>query len=84
MTTDQEGSSYRDFLKPGEKLSRSIEDVCIQLEKEGWSVTTRLARGLRYACPETRCGKHNLWIDTVTLVEERLDFKLRRTCLTFN
>ncbi|GAB6937061.1 hypothetical protein JCM11754A_05840 [Isoptericola variabilis] len=76
--------SYRDYLEPGESLCRSVEDVCIQLEKEGWRVQTRTDRGLRYWCPSSRCGRHHLWIDLENLTDERLDFMLRRTCLTFN
>lgn len=78
------GNSYLDHLQPGEALGLGVRDVCEQLEREGWTVETRTKRGFRYWCPGEKCGKHQFWIDTQTLVHERLEFYLSRSCLTFN
>jgi hypothetical protein len=82
MTMEAAGS-YLDHLRPDEQLHRSIEDVCVQLEKEGWRVRNRTQRALRYWCPTSRCGKHQLWVDLEALTDERLSFQLARSCFTF-
>lgn len=76
-----EGGTVYDFVAQGEELHRSVLDVCAQLEAEGWVVVKRASRGLRYWCPCPR--RHGLWIDTEPVKEERLEFLLRKTCLTF-
>jgi hypothetical protein len=74
--------SFSDYFSLGE-LPRSIEDVCMQLEKEGWQVATLMSdRGLRYWCPCSR--RHQIWVDSKkALSQEILDIYLDRTCLTF-
>jgi len=74
--------SYTDFVEPGE-LDRSIEDLCIQLEKEGWRVKKRDRRGLRYWCPARTCTGHELYVDTAKLVDARLEWQLENSCLTW-
>ncbi|MGN8245220.1 hypothetical protein ACTHAM_002339 [Cellulomonas soli] len=78
------GGSYTDFLTPGEVLHRSVEDVCIQAEKQGWRVQKRDQRGFRYwcACPGAR--QHSVYIDAAEMRYERLDFLLEKTCLKFD
>lgn len=76
------GASYVDYVDEGEELHRSVHDVCRQMEKLGWTVVCRSARGFRYWC---NCPiQHQVWIDTAPMTDERLEFLHRRTCLTFN
>lgn len=76
------GESFRDHLRDGEALHRSVVDVCSQMEKLGWVVKVRNARGFRYWCLCSR--EHSVWIDTAAITDERLEFLMRTTCLTFN
>lgn len=75
-------TSFREYLEDGEFLHRSIEDICDQMERTGWTIQHRSKRGFRYWCPCSR--QHNVYIDTAPITEERLDYLLSRTCLTFN
>jgi len=82
VSAEERGQSYRDYLQDGESLHRSILDICEQMERTGWICVKRDRRGFRYWCP---CAKqHNVYIDTAPITEERLEFLLNRTCLTFN
>lgn len=75
------GPSYLDHLDQGEVLHRSVEDVCTRMEALGWVVNERRARGFRYWCPCSR--QHSVWVSTAPMTYERLDYLLKKTCLTF-
>jgi hypothetical protein len=81
MVTPITGGSYLDYLLEGEELPRSVVDVCAQMEQCGWRVQKRDARGLRYWCSCER--QHQTYIDLEGILEERLEFLQRKTCLTF-
>lgn len=67
-----------------EDIHRSVIDLCHQLEREGWRVSRRSVRGLRYWCPKNGCNGCEAWIALIPLVDQRLEFLLRRLrCFTF-
>jgi hypothetical protein len=76
---ESQTGSYIEF---GLVLHRSVEDLCIQVEKEGWRVKWLRGGKLRYWCD---CDKqHQVWIDTAAeLLDPRIDFLFNRTCMTF-
>ena len=80
MAGREAGTSYTDY---GLVLERSIEDMLIQMEKEGWRVHCLRGTRLRYWCSCQR--QHQVWVDTdAVMVDERIDFLFNKTCISFN